>query len=127
MPKEVRLLLFSPAELTEIGFEWLCAHGRLGPQASVALRGMRSKPEAGMLLAIRDQTSETQRWLCGSELAAAIIRYCKGRRTPLPARAGKSLHATPDGMLYCLSSGLARQDLARLFGRHGAATGAEPA
>ncbi len=121
MPKEVRYLIFSMLELREIAALHLRAQRRLAADCSLTIGKLEAEPEVRLRIDLGHGAGSESLWLAGPELAAALIRYCRQRKLPLPARAGKWLQTTPDGLVFGISSGVARKELARLLGAGAAA------
>ncbi len=103
MALETRRLVFSREELISAALDF-CRHGRIAvPEAEVERVELAQRPELTLVLSFRvnGPMDPDQLSLSGSQLVAALARFCKRNAIPLPRDPEKRLHCE-DGKLSML-------------------------
>lgn len=98
MPSETRQILFDEAEVMDaLRFYSKVSAGRI-PPGDIEGCTFSKGPDIEALLHVRDLDGkgESQARFTTSELAAALITYCRAARIPVPKRATKSLKIVED-------------------------------
>ena len=107
MPSEMRIIVFSPEEVLE-AIEGFDAHAdkRLFRGKAIDCH-VRKNPKVHAVLEVERAGGEEMDTvdLNASQLAAALISYCRERRIPLPRNAKKELDVIDDQLVLRLEVG----------------------
>lgn len=111
MPSEVRIIVFTPEEVLE-AIEGFNAHAdkRLFRGATIDCH-VRKHPRVHAILEVERAGGEEIDTvdLNASQLAAALISYCRERRIPLPRSAKKELDVIDSQLVLRLEVGVKNQ------------------
>lgn len=125
MPTEIRHILFSPAEMVVAVSDFSRRTGKPLPPGSVVGCRINSAVEDGVELvrfslsiasaaAAGNVCEQREVTSGGSNLAAALILFCRDRRIPLPSDADKSLRRFGDQVALVVTRNPRRQPVPKI-------------
>jgi hypothetical protein len=115
VPTELRRVIFSNAELLQAlsDYNKLPTHGGKLPPGTVGSCVVRDDPEGIVHLDIRDvDGNHTTVALPHAWVGAAMMRYCREIKIPLPKQSKKSLQVVGDNLTLCVEIHAGTQPLA---------------
>jgi hypothetical protein len=109
MPSELRRIVFSNDELRSALEDYLKGQKTPLPLGVITSVQLSDAPQGTVFLYLagREDNDRASLALSPEKIAAALLRFCKRQRIPVPRRANKSLIVTGDNVALDIRTGAA--------------------